>query len=457
MKFALVTFGNEESYGLLFVGGELLRFGQEIKYFDGDEGEIASAVCEWHPDFVMFSPMTTFYNRALECSRLIKEVIPGTKSVFGGHHAMSCPGVLINDGIDAVVVGPVRGSVEWIMNGSVGVLQTPLTDPSDLPVPAREVYYHDIPRMASRYRKFILSTLGCPWSCSYCSSACSHMRKRFGSKAHKRYYLARRPLEDVMEEAFLATSYPTKEIEWVDDDILAVGAEEYVPRLMKEMRHRIGLPMYVSTTSASVLAASHGLLKSMQGMVSAVGMGIQAAREDSLRLFNRRWDNEARMRDAYNLLEQYDFKVNLQAIVGLPVEDPVEDAMDTIKLLQRIGSGSICSVYPLQVYPGTDLERYCIESGYSYSIYGDTNTGESGILFDPPTTRRLRNICKLATMFVKCNVDEYWMRALIECDFDDEASKHLSTVRYRDCVIDRLDDQGELIFDEIMNATKLRY
>ena len=30
MKIALISFGNEESYGLLFVGGELLRFGRRF-------------------------------------------------------------------------------------------------------------------------------------------------------------------------------------------------------------------------------------------------------------------------------------------------------------------------------------------------------------------------------------------------------------------------------------------
>jgi len=36
VKFALIAFGNEESYGLLFVGGELLAHGQTIRF--GDAG-----------------------------------------------------------------------------------------------------------------------------------------------------------------------------------------------------------------------------------------------------------------------------------------------------------------------------------------------------------------------------------------------------------------------------------
>ncbi len=51
--------------------------------------------------------------------------------------------------------------------------------------------------------------------------------------------------------------------------------------------------------------------------------------------------------------------VNLQGIVGLPIDDPVEDAIETLKGIQRIGPGSICSVYPLMVYPGTELSKLC--------------------------------------------------------------------------------------------------
>lgn len=38
-RIALVCFGNEESYGLLFVAGELLLYDQEIKFFDAEIGD----------------------------------------------------------------------------------------------------------------------------------------------------------------------------------------------------------------------------------------------------------------------------------------------------------------------------------------------------------------------------------------------------------------------------------
>jgi hypothetical protein len=462
VKHALITFGNEESYGLLFVGGELLLYDQEIKYFDGEDENVVNLVTEWEPDFIMFSPMTTFFHRALKVARLIRQNLDAPKAtcVFGGHHVMAQPSEVNRPDIDAVVIGPVRGSIQKILDGEWGKIYTKLTSPSDLPFPARAEYYYDIPRVASRYRKFMLSTLGCPWNCSYCSSSSGNMRRRFGLEDHRRYYLNQRPMDVIFNEAMEIASYPTKEIEWVDDDAFALIDYDWASEFTTRWYAEIHLPIYISTTSISVLRAANQTLRAFSAITSAVGLGVQAARSESLKLFNRSWDDEERMKAAYDRLVSFGFSVNLQAIVGLPVSDPVEDAMDTIKLLQRIGAGSICSVYPLQVYPDTKLEDYCRNDGaVALDAYGDgdTNTGVGGIRFGSGRDKQLRNICKLATMFVKYNIDEKWMRALIDIDFNDETSKNLSTVRYHDCLVDRLPFEGEKIFEKVLTATKLRY
>ena len=460
MKIALIAFGNEESYGLLFVGGELLEHGQEIRFFDGEEKDVAEQVVKWRPEFIFFSPMTTFYPAATRVVRNIKSHLPDVVSVFGGHHAMSSPQIVDSDEVDVVVIGPVRGSIEQILGGKRGLIQTVPTDPADLPWPARKEYYRDIPRMAKRYRKFMLSMMGCPWNCSYCSSSSSHIREIFGADAHKRYYLSRRPLSVVIKEAKEIIQYETHEIEWVDDDIFAGDdIEQWIPGFVEAWEKQIGLPMYVSTTSRYVMKVSDNVLATLKRIVNVVGMGVQAIRPASLKLFNRAWDNEKLMKQAYDRLVSFGYAVNLQCIVGLPIDDPVEDALDTTKAMQRIGPGSICSVYPLMIYPGTAMEKYCRQRDIKLNdaCVGDTNAAIPNILFAPDVTRRLRNICKLGTLFVKYNIDERWMKALIDIDFDDATSQHLSMVRYHDCVVDRLKEKGERIFNEILATMKLRY
>lgn len=460
MKVALIAFGNEESYGLLIVGGELLRCNQEIKFFDAEEENVIRQVCDWKPDFIFFSPMTTFFPKALHISREIKSNIPKVVSVFGGHHAMSSPSISEIEGVDIVVIGPVKGLIEKILRKKQRVIRTIPSRPDDLATPARNEYYRDIPRMAIRYRKIMLSMLGCPWDCSYCSSSSGNMSNIFGRDAHRRYYLSRRPFPAIIAEAKELLKYKTVEIEWVDDDIFfGADIETWIPEFVNIWEKEIGLPMYVSTTSHYALKVSDNVLASLRRIVNCIGVGVQAIRPESLKLFNRSWDNETKMKAAYDRLRAFGYNINLQCIVGLPVDDPVEDALETIKGLQRIGSGSICSCYPLMIYPGTAMEKFCEEKGFlkNAACNGDTNSGIPGLVFPAMTIKRIRNICKLATLFVKYNISEEWMRALIDIDLDDETSKTLAAVRYFECVNDRLKRNGKEVFEGIMQSTKIRY
>lgn len=472
MKHALITFGNEESYGLLFVGGELIKKKQQVRYFDGEDKRSLTKVKDWQPNFAMFSPLTTFYPLA---KSFAEELPSRITKVFGGHHALACPDIINEKAIDAVVVGPIRGSIERLLRREDRVIYTNPTTPSDLPRPARHQYYKDIPRMGKRYRKFMLSMLGCPWNCSYCSSSAGHLQEVFSPQIHRDYFLSHRPIPDVIDEARQVMKYDTHEIEWVDDDIfsgrdaeawLLEFADAWTKNILRDSsvvdaygEIKEVVPMYVSTTSHGANTISDKILRSLKRCVNVVGMGIQVIRLDSLKLFNRQWDNEKKMKEAYDRLVSFGYRVNLQAIVGLPIDDPVEDAIETILGLQRIGQGSICSVYPLMVYPGTALQKYCQQNqiGLNADCDGDTNSAIGSIYFDKDVWRKLRNICKLATLFVKYNISEKWMRVLINCDFDEETSKQLSMVRYYECVTDRLGDRGKDIFDKILSSMKLRY
>ena len=461
MKFGLIAFGNEESYGLLFVGGEIIKLGKEVRFFDAEEQGVVDKVVEWGADYVCFSPMTTFYPSALEFARQVKGRRGNVISVWGGHHASSFPEIVNDDGVDIVVVGPVRGTIERILAGETGIVRCCLTDPADMVRPARKECYNDVPRMRNRYRKVMISMMGCPWNCAYCSSSTSHLQEIYGVKDHRKYFLARRPVSAVMEEAKEMISLgSTAEIEWGDDEVFyGDDVETWIPEFVEAWEREIGLPMYVQITSAYALKVSDHLLMTMKRIVNVAGMGIQAIRPESLKIFNRSWDSEEKMKKAYDRLVSFGYSVNMQAIVGLPVDDPVEDAMDTIKGIQRIGSGSVCSVYPLVVFPGTAIDKMCREKKLVLNdlCTVETNTGIPSINFAPADVKRLRNICKLGTFFVKYNIDERWMRALIDIDLDDATSAALSMNKYYECVSSRLKEKGREIFGEIEKTMKLRY
>lgn len=462
MKFALVCFGNEESYGLLFVGAELKAFNQEIKYFDADKGDtVVDEIMEWYPDYICFSPMIAFADRALFICNEIKKINPNVISCFGGIYVFTNPDIIKENNVDIVVIGPVRGSIEKIIAGERGVIRTKLTTPDDMPFPSRQKYYEDIPRMKNRYRKFIVSIHGCPWNCSYCNSSSKLRKDVYGDSDFKRFFLNRRPVDTMIEELRDIKKYGnTYEIQWCDDDtFFGHNNEEWILEFAEKWINEFDFKAYIQTSSHSCLKASDNVLKAVSKIANCVGMGIEAIRPDSLKLFNRQWDNEDKMKRAYDRLVSFGYTVNMQAIVGLPVNDPVDEAIETIMGMQRIGAGSICSVYPLQVYPKSEIRCYCENNNFFFHNGNkkDTNNGAVDIKFDEVTIKRLKNICKLGTMFVKYNISEEWIRVLIDIDFDDDTSKRLSEVRYKECLADRIRDATPNDINKIIENTKIRY
>ena len=434
-KFALIHLGNEESYGLLFAADELAKHG-EIKFFDAEMGTVADIV-NWSPDYICFSPMTTFYEVAKSIEWHVKHHSnKKVKSIYGGHHASNCG----TECGDITVVGSCSGinpAISGIYNGGS-------VKPDQLHTPRRAEYFRDIPRMESRYRKVMLSVTGCPWTCTYCSSggACKELKHR--------------DIEDIIHEARVIKNN-TQEIEWVDDDVF-YGDKDWLRAFYKRWTDEIGIPMYVSTTSISALKAPPDLLKQMRGVVNCIGLGVQAARPSSLELLGRKWDNMEQVKAAYDYLTSFGFRVNLQGIVGLPTIDPVEDALDTVEAIRKIGPGSVCSIYPLQIYPNTKMEKYCKDNLWTLNpaCTGDTNSGLPAIDFGEQDNNRIRNICKLATMMVKYNIGQPWLYSMLDMDLSG-ASKNMSMVRYYECVRDRLPDKADKIFSDIVKGMNVRY
>jgi radical SAM superfamily enzyme YgiQ (UPF0313 family) len=443
VRFALVHLGNEESYGLLYAGSEFMKHG-DIHFFDGEMTDCIPDIIKYNPTYLCFSPMTTFYPQAKRIEEMVKRHIDSV-SVYGGHHATNCGKNLG----DLTIVGAVKD----IDLNKRGIVFNGQTKPEHLKSPARKEYFRDIPRMKERYRKVILSVTGCPFTCTYCSSSNEVTRKLYGQTT---CHLKHRDIDDIIKEAKFIKA-DTQEIEWVDDDVL-FGDQDWLMAFYTRWIKEIGLPMYVSTTSLSALKAKPKLLRLMRKVVNCVGLGVQAVNSDSLQLLGRGWDNKERIKSAYDRLTSFGFRVNMQCIVGLPIQDPVEDALDTIEAMRNIGPGSIISCYPLQIYPNTKMEEYVNRQGLRLNpvCEGDTNSGLPAIDFGENVNNRLKNICKLSTMVVKYNIDRRWLQSMLDINIDG-SSQSLSMTRYYECVKDRIPDKADKIFPDIIGSMKLKY
>ena len=137
--------------------------------------------------------------------------------------------------------------------------------------------------------------------------------------------------------------------------------------------------------------------------------------------------------------------------------DPVTDAIKTVQMCQRISreapsDTTWTSCFPLMLYPGTSLWEKAKKAKIplSEACEFEWHSGEGSIKFDPLTMKRIKNMTKMATMFIKYDMSERWMRALLDIELTDTSSKQLGECQYLESLKFRLGDKIEEEFDDIL-------
>ena len=338
--------------------------------------------------------------------------------------------------------------------------------------PALKEYFEQVPRMGSRERKYIMSHFGCVYNCSFCCTSVT--RKSYGAKAYKEYWLARRPVENMIEEAKLFLKYPTKEVSFEDDDVLygtheGADGTEWLSEFTKAWKKEINIPMYANVTPQTVVKATDEALATLAELADTITMGVQTTGGDSSRLFNRHFQDENQVIEAVKIMTGYGVKVKLEVIIGLPnidglCPDPVTDAIKTVQMCQRISreappDTTWTSCFPLMLYPGTSLWEKAKKAGIplSEACEFEWHSGEGSVKFDPLTMKRIKNMTKMATMFIKYDMSERWMRALLDIELTDTSSKQLGECQYLESLKFRLGDKIEEEFDDILKGIHFKY
>ena len=433
IKCLLVHQGEDENYGLMFVAGELKRLNCYIKWIDGDEEPFPiGKVKEYDPDYLLFSPMTFTFNKALIIAKKVKQLFIKGKCIFGGHHISAVPEDAENEVIDYAVFGPVYGTLEKIFNGSKKTKLTGRQGKIDELHPAKEEYYNDIPSITNLPKRFIMSHFGCPYNCSYCST--SRVKSMYRPKEYKQMFLKRRPPEDMIEESRIFLECPPKEVFMADDDCLqGKDAAEWLNKFAKLWKAEINLPITTYVSPFSVNKASEKLMQTVASLFSFVNMGIQSFDKDSLKLYNRKFQTEDVVRKAVSKLRKFGVRGTLELIIGVPCDDPIEEALFSCQKLQEIAPDFYCNAYPLTVFPGTELHRYLVEKKIPFNDPtkgGRIHEGLTSIIFNDDIVEKIRKLTKLSNFFVSHKVNINYMRALLEMKIDDKAAYEIAKANF---------------------------
>lgn len=425
IRCLLVHQGAMENYGLMFVAGELKRLDCTIRWIDGDIDPFPVQEAEkFNPDYIFFSPMTFSFNQALSLAKIIKNAVPETKCIFGGHHVSAVPEDAKNEMIDYAVLGPVYGTLEKIFSGTEDkILRGRQGEKAELK-PAKNEYYQDIPSITKLPKRFIMSHFGCPYNCSYCSAP--KARSVYSPKEYKRMFLTRRPPKDVIEESKIFLKYPPMEVFLADDDCLqGDDAELWLEEFAALWKKEIKLPITTYVSPFSINRASDNLMRIVASIFPFINMGVQSFDRKTLELYKRAFQTEEIIRKAVDRLREFGIRGTLELIIGAPCDDPIEEALSSYQKMQEIAPDFYCNAYPLIVFPGTDLRKYLLEKNIPFNDLTSgsrIHEGFTSIKFDKDTMEKIRTLSKFSNFFVSHKVDIHYMRALLEVIVGDRAA-----------------------------------
>lgn len=322
------------------------------------------------PDIIGISSVTQDYSNAIEFAYKIKKRGIQSIIILGGIHIGTLPesldpvfdiGVvgegeetirevleLISKyGLDKPRFKEIRGLVFYDDRGNLALTQKrELTEDLDrLPFPSRN-------EMGLKTFVTMLTSRGCPFKCSFCSSTTFWGRKiRYNS-----------PEYVVSEMLYLITKHKAKHIS-IWDDLFTINVKRMaqIAQLMKKENKYFKNISFGVTARASVV--SKELCELMREInVIRVGMGLESGSDIILKKIKGNDASVEGNRKAIELLKKYNFNVISGFIIGLPKET-LTDLKKTYNFIinSNLDGGTAYLAVP---YPGTALWYYAYKNGF---------------------------------------------------------------------------------------------
>jgi len=341
------------SYAGHYLEGEKLDF----SLFDG-----TVEASQIKAEMVGISTMSRYMPQAERLARELKKT-KNIPVVLGGPHITALPHTL-PDPFDAAVLDEgedtfleliaiyrehhalppealehVKG-IAWHNQGKVIINEArPFITPLDrIPFPRRDLWnFKD--RM-----KWVASSRGCPYECSFCGLA--HSRYR----SFPADYVVRE-LQEMKE------TYQLRAITFQDDLFVADKKRlREIVGLIKAQGLNRDLSFMVSLRADLIDEATMELLKEMN--VTNIFMGIESGSPAVLKFLKNKTVTVPEMQHAVDLCHTYDIQLEGSFILGSPME-----TMDDLKLIYdnyTAGKLDMIAIYLLTPFPGTKVWDYAV-------------------------------------------------------------------------------------------------
>jgi radical SAM superfamily enzyme YgiQ (UPF0313 family) len=343
--------------GLLSLAAWLDTFGHLTKIHDcyafpGDDDKIYSYLKDEHPDFIGFSTTTSSFMDGIRLATKAKEILPSVQVVFGGVHISALQDQLLRDFsvIDYGVVGEgeevVRELIESNGNGLHNIaglifrekgtvvfngFRTKLIEMDTLPFPAYEKlqgfpdsYCLPIFSYPKAPNTTVITSRGCPYTCSYCDRSVFQRTYRYNSPEYMMKYLT-----------YLQQRFNIKHVN-IYDDTFTLHRQRVIE--FCELKIRSGLKMTFNCAARTEQLDSGMLDVLKKAGCWMISLGIETGDPELLKkhrsyLPHKEMDNPLEnIRETVHLIKKAGIRVKGLFMLGLPgeTEESIAKSMEYV-------------------------------------------------------------------------------------------------------------------------------
>ncbi len=347
--------------GLGYIASNIRKHGHDVEIIDLN---LRQERIRWDEyDVVGISADTPRYNSAKVLAAKAKAA--GCKVMMGGPHVTFMDEEVLKEGLaDVVIRGEGEETTVDVLNAfSKGhnideisgisfiqdstVVRTPDRHPPDieqLPAPARDllrIKEYRFLEMGGRKITGILTSRGCPYNCSFCSSS-----EFSGLK-----WRALRPERVVDEIEDIVTNYGFSGIAFLDDNFTLNPAR--VKEICTEIIRRKLDIYWWCFSRADTLLRNEDMVRIMaKAGARYIFVGFESAGEAVLEHYHKRIDPNM-SKEVVKLLRSHGISTHASFIIG-DIEETVEMVEQTIEFAKRLSPEAV-QFSILTPYPGTKL------------------------------------------------------------------------------------------------------
>lgn len=411
-----------DKLGMLYLSSIMKNSGHDVDMIQDDVDDMDEYLAKHDVDIIMYSVMTGEHQWYIQKNTKLKEKYDFV-SVVGGPHFTFFPEQGENDPcIDYVVRGPAEDVILDVIEGRVNekVVMGHIPDINALPFPDRTILYKYDEFGKARMKRFIASR-DCYHRCKFCYNPLFH--KLWQDEKHM-FHQRILPDKMIKEIERVRKDYGLELVYFNDDDL--AGSREWLIEFCEKFKSKVGLFFCGSIRASSV---DYDLLKVMADAgCTFLLIGLQSANEKTLKLIGRTVTSE-QVRRVCEWCDDLAIKVRVENMIGLPTEDPLGDALETLEFNMGLKlADSWTAIF--QPFPKTELWQYCVDREL---INSDTNC----VRFYDSTVLAIDNAEKINRLHkwwyfvVKHRMPMELVDILLEIPLDEKQSSAMWNLRWK--------------------------